>query len=393
MVMNKIAIISFFHLEASLCLAKAIAEQGVEVDFFFIADIHHDTGKQPGISYVGASMFPGSHRLNSKTIPEIHRFTKGLPISFNIIRIASYHMKATVVNKMILRSALKHIRNKHYDAINVVGQWRWVDFIHEQLNGENLIHTFHEVGSHSDGVATSPLMELIIKDRSKVVLLSKSTYNRFMSIPGADKCKVIMTPMGTFQTLLLFRNNKNKMELPIDRSKITFLFYGYIREYKGLALLLKAVKLLNDNGSDFNLIIAGAGHDSSLSEFARMDNCIVINRFLDDDEMIYLNEVADVVVLPYKSASQTGIVPTSFMFGNPVISTKVGALTEVIKDHENGILVEPGDAECFAKAMLSLISDRNLVKELGQGAKSFGHNDEYDWNNIAKKTLEFYEQK
>lgn len=391
--MNNIAIISFFHLEASICLAKAIAEQGVDVDFYFIADIHHDSGKQPGISYVGASKFPGSHRLNPKTIPEIYRFTKGLPISFNIIRIASYHMKATVVNKMILRSVFKYIRRKHYEAINVVGQWRWVDFIHEQLKCENLIHTFHEVGSHSDGVATNPLMELIIKDRSKVILLSKSTYNRFMSIPGADKCKVTMTSMGTFQTLLLFNDRDNiKIDLPIEKSKTTFLYYGYIKDYKGLGLLLKACTILENKRNDFNLIVAGAGHDDSLCEFEKKENCYVINRFLSDEEMIYLNEIADVVVLPYKSASQTGIVPTSFMFGNPVISTKVGALTEVIIDHKNGLLVEPCDAEGFANAMHLLITDSDLLKSLSMGANSFGHGDDYDWKNIAIKTLEFYHQ-
>ena len=94
--------------------------------------------------------------------------------------------------------------------------------------------------------------------------------------------------------------------------------------------------------------------------------------------------------MPYKSASQSGIVLTSFMFGNPIISTKVGALPETIKDGINGLLVEPDDVKGFAKAMMLLIEDKSLIKHLKEGALSFGHDDEYDWDNIAKKTIEFY---
>ena len=75
------------------------------------------------------------------------------------------------------------------------------------------------------------------------------------------------------------------------------------------------------------------------------------------------------------------------MFGNPIIATKVGALTESVKDGENGILVKPGDAVAFANAMQSLINDKNLMSKLKRGAEMYGNGDEYDWHTIAKQTL------
>lgn len=117
---------------------------------------------------------------------------------------------------------------------------------------------------------------------------------------------------------------------------------------------------------------------------------MVMNHFLTDEEMMQLNEMADVVLLPYKSASQSGIIPVSFMFGNPVIATNVGAMPEYIKDGENGIIVPANDSKYFADAMLKLLSDQTFLERLRQGAKEFGHGDKFDWKNIAKETLNFY---
>lgn len=103
--------------------------------------------------------------------------------------------------------------------------------------------------------------------------------------------------------------------------------------------------------------------------------------------MMYLNDISDVVLLPYKTASQSGIIPTSFIFGNPIIATKVGALVESIQDGKNGILVNAEDAVSFADAMQSLITDQNLMSLLKHGARQYGNGDEYDWHNIAKQTM------
>ena len=78
------------------------------------------------------------------------------------------------------------------------------------------------------------------------------------------------------------------------------------------------------------------------------------------------------------------------MFGNPIISTSVGALSETIKNGVNGLLVNPDSPNEFANAMKRLVTDKDLYDRLSQGALLFGHGDEYDWNNIVKKTLDFY---
>ena len=198
--------------------------------------------------------------------------------------------------------------------------------------------------------------------------------------------------MGCFYTLLLYQKDL-QLETGLDLRKPTFLFYGYLRSYKGLDMFERACRKLEDIENEFNIIIAGAGHDSSLAFFRSRNNCFVLNRFLSDSEMLYLNKISHVVVLPYKTASQSGIIPTSFMFGNPIIATNVGALAEPITNGINGYVVAPDDEAQFASAMRKVIENPKILEELRHGASQFGHGDMYDWNIIARNTIDFLMQK
>lgn len=388
--MKKVAIISFFHSESSLCLAKYVAKQNIQVDYYYVTDILKDRGFVSGFEYLKARKRLGIVRLRKKDAPEIFEYTESLPVKYSLIRIVSFSKKLLLVNKLVFYLISSKIRKKGYDAINIVGQHPWVAFIHDGLKGENIIHTLHEVGDHENkSVEETLLFKKIILDKSKVILHSHSIYNRFLNISGVDRSYCTVIPFGKFETLLLYEKEVN-LNISLDLSKPTFLFYGYIKPYKGLNLLEKAVKNLIDKLNDFNLIIAGGGDDECLLFFKKLKNCVVINRFLSNEEMMYLNKISTVVVLPYKSASQSGIPCTSFLYNKPIIATKVGAFVEVIKNGVNGILTEPDDVWDFSNAMRVIINDKQLLRSLELGAHSFGYNDEYDWNKLAKDTVNFW---
>ena len=385
---KRIAIISFFHYETSLCLAKYIAKQGVAVDYYAVVDYLRDKGYVSGFEYSKARKCLGLYLLNDKDIPEIYEYSKGLEVKYYLLRVLSYSQKLKVFSFMTIKSVMDKIRQRQYDAINIVGQHPWVKFIHDLLIGENVTHTLHEVGSHQDNVATTPLIDKLIRDASKVILQSKSTTERFKSIAGSEKCSVITIPFGKMETLLLYDKDV-ELPLTVDIKKPTFLFYGFLKPYKGLDLLAEAMKELKDDYERFNLIVAGGGQDENLCFFQSLVNCNVINRFLSNEEMMKLNKIATAVLLPYKTASQSGIVTNTFLYGKPIIGTKVGALMETIKDSSNGLLVNQGDYKGFAAAMRLLLEDRTLYERLCQGARNFGHGDAYDWDKIAQITLSF----
>lgn len=388
--MKKICIVAFFHAEASLCLAKYLSKiKDVEVDIYLICDLLRDKGYMPGIEYFKASKHLGICKLTAETCPAIIKDSANLPVNYYLFRLLSFSSKLLFVNKLVLKRSIGKIRKQHYDAINIVGQMPWVEYIHDYFKGENIIHTFHEVGSHSADGKSTPLLRKVINDGTKVILPSNSTYERFLAIKGANADKMANIPVGEHETLMLYEKSI-EMNLNLKPNKPTLLFYGFIKPYKGLDTLAEAYEILGSFTSSFNLIIAGAGSDPSLEYFKKKTEVVVLNRFLTDEEMMHLNRISDIVLLPYHSASQSGIVLTSFMFGNPIISTKVGALSETIKNEENGLLVNPNSPKEFADAIKRLVVDEKLYKRLRQGALTFGHGDEYDWNNIAKRTLNFY---
>ena len=307
--MKKIAIISFFHYESTLCLAKAISELGVSVDYYAIVDMHHDKGSVPGINYHKANKLPGLIKLTPENAPEICSYYGGLPVNLFLFRLVSFSNKLILLNKVVFRYALKKIKENKYDAIDIVGQWPWIEILHKGLKEENITHTIHEVGNHYNGSISTPLLENIIQDKSKVILHSKATFTRFLALENNENCKSYYIPFGKFETLMLYRKH-TELNIQFNNSYPIFLFYGFIKPYKGLDILKQACVILNKKDIHFNLIIAGAGEDPSLPYFASNNNSIVINRFLTDDEMMYLNEISDVVLLPYKTASQSGIIPT-----------------------------------------------------------------------------------
>lgn len=385
----KICIVTFFHVEVSLCLAKYLAKQGVSVDIYMVADLLRDKGFMPGIEYHKASKKLGIIELNHDNCPVTVDDSNGLPIKFYLLRVLSYSPKLFWADKLIFKHAIRRIRKNNYDAVNIIGQVSLVECIYDSFRGENVIQTLHELPSHSGDGKTTPLIQKLIKDKTKTIFLSDSTRLRFQKINGSSEVPTETIPMGKFESQLLYEKDLH-LDLDLKPNVPTLLFYGFIKPYKGLDVLADAYKELGDFTKNFNLIIAGAGYDDSLEYFKKQKNVIVLNHFLKDEEMLYINRISDAVLLPYKSASQSGIVLTSFLFGNPIIATKVGALVETIKDGTNGLLVEPNKPKEYAEAMKRLVSATSLLDHLKEGALQFGHGDEYDWNNIAKRTLEFY---
>lgn len=385
---TKIAIISIYHCESSLCLAKYLAKLGCKVDYYYLAGWYHSINHSSGFEYDNASRLIGNHKLTKSECPEIYEYMEGLPVRLYIMRIFHAEM-FPLLNKIILWFLLLQIKLRKYDAINVVGQFSRVSFIHDQLKNENLIHTFHEIGNHDGELKPFGIVKKVITDKSKVILHSNNTYHRYCTIPGADIELTKTIPFGKFETYKVYQRNVN-LHLPFDRNKPYFLFYGFIQSYKGLDILAESLKFLEDISDRFNVVIAGCGNDPSLDFFRRQKNCYVINRLLSNDEMLQLIRDSVAILLPYKSASQTGIIPTCTLYGKSFIATSVGAFTEMIKNKYNGLLVEPNNPQAFSNAMREFLSDSSLRQSLSYGASQFGVNDRYDWNNIAKQTLDFY---
>lgn len=135
------------------------------------------------------------------------------------------------------------------------------------------------------------------------------------------------------------------------------LFFGYIRKYKGLDILLDAfARLPREMG--VHLVVAGEFYDSEhgyreqIRTLQIQDRVTLRSEYLPNEEVARYFSAADAVVLPYRSATQSGIAQIAYNFGTPVIATDVGGLSEVVLNDRTGLVVPPQDPAALAGALL-----------------------------------------
>jgi len=134
-------------------------------------------------------------------------------------------------------------------------------------------------------------------------------------------------------------------KLGVDPGKKYLLFFGFIRKYKGLDILLEAMKDERIKKGNIELIVAGefyddkAAYDTLLANVR--DHVKLFTDFIPNEEVRYYFSAADLIVQPYRSATQSGITQVAYHFEKPMIVTKVGGLHEVVPDGKVGFVVEP----------------------------------------------------
>lgn len=137
----------------------------------------------------------------------------------------------------------------------------------------------------------------------------------------------------------------------------TVLYFGLVRKYKGLEYLIRAMRQVLRRRR-CQLLVVGEFYDDKqpyldlIESEGIADAVRVVDRYVPNEEVALHFDSADVVVLPYTSATQSGIVQIAFGLGTPVITTNVGGLPEAVDDGKTGLIVEPRSAERLAEAIL-----------------------------------------
>ncbi len=168
---------------------------------------------------------------------------------------------------------------------------------------------------------------------------------------------------------------------------LELLFFGLVRPYKGLDLALDAVA--KSGRADLRLTIAGEfwqGLDETRERISRLglaDQVELIPRYVSDAETAELFDRADAVVLPYRSVTGSGVIPTAYRYGRAVIATDLPGLAAVVRHDETGWLTPLGDIDALAAAIRGL--DRETASRAGVAARAFGAT--LSWDRFADLVL------
>lgn len=325
-----------------------------------------------------AILFPGKTQYSSDPPPsnlQIHSWINSInPLNWLVVgnRIKNMKPDIIVVRYWIpfmgpaLGTILRRVkRNKHTKIICIADNV----IPHEHRPGDrNFTRYFLKV---CDGFIT--MSDKVLKDLS-----------RFNKIKPAV---VVEHPLyDTFGNKVEKKLAREHLRLNQDDKLI--LFFGFIRKYKGLDLLLKAMNDPTIRANNIKLLVAGEFYEdenfylSLINENNLQEQVILRDQFIPDSEVKYYLSAADCVVQPYRNATQSGVTPLAYHFEKPMIVTNVGGLPALVPHEKVGIVCEP--------VPQSLTNAINRFYELGEDffiPHLRNEKQKYTWKNLVETIL------
>jgi glycosyltransferase involved in cell wall biosynthesis len=165
------------------------------------------------------------------------------------------------------------------------------------------------------------------------------------------------------------KNNKERIGFSDDNKVL--LFFGYIRHYKGLDILIEAMPGILTIYPEARLLVVGEFYDNpssyldKIKELGIEEYVKIINRFVPNEEVGQYYQACDLNILPYRSATQSGILNVSYGFEVPVLVTRVGGLTEFIVEGKTGLIIDPGSAEAIVNGVKEFFDLSRIVDFAG----------------------------
>lgn len=218
--------------------------------------------------------------------------------------------------------------------------------------GFKTVYECHNVLPHESHVIDLPLTSWAFSPANHFIVHSESDKSILLKTFPDKHVGVAPLPSPDF-----FEGNTS------DRRGHNILFFGLIRAYKGLEILLRAMPAVLKRVPDCRLVIAGEFYEDKAKYLRIIDELGIIeavrvdDRYLPNEEIPALFEQADVLAMPYLSATQSVVAEMGIRAGLPIIASRTGGLAETVVEMKNGLLVPPGNADSLAKAIIRYFTE------------------------------------
>lgn len=291
---------------------------------------------------------------------------------------------------------LKTARRMRKDAPDLVITKYWMSFFAPSLGyvlghlGKKTkrISILDNVIPHEKRFFDAPFNRYFLKRNDGFIVMSDKVLADLLSIvPDARYLRVNHPVYDHFGEKL--ERVPAREILGVDQEKKTLLFFGIIRDYKGLDILIEALSMLPE---DYRLIIAGevygsfGKYDQLIDRHGLRNRIYLFNHYIDDNEVPPFFSAADVCILPYKSATQSGITSIANHFDLPLIATDTGGLKETITHGVTGLIVDQPDPAQLAATIRDYF-DQDLKQRFAENIRR--EKEENSWDNFARRILEF----
>jgi glycosyltransferase involved in cell wall biosynthesis len=284
-------------------------------------------------------------------------------------------------------SLVRQVRDFNPDVIHLQQGHLWFNLALPFLGGYPLVVTVHDPRHHIGDLASRKVPQGVYDfgfRRASRLIVHGEEMRRIVG----EELRIPEEMLHIIPHIVL---GDESAASGVQEQPSTILFFGRIWEYKGLDYLIRAEPLIRAEVPDVRIIIAGTGEDfakyrAMMADPSRFE---VHNEFVPDDMRAELFARSAVVVLPYIEATQSGVIPVAYTFSKPVVATTVGSLPEMVDHGRTGLLVPPRSEEALAEAIVQLLRDEALRRQMGEGGKR-KIDSEASPEVVAGKTLEVY---
>lgn len=311
--------------------------------------------------------------------------------------------KADIINSVQILDTINPI--SYIKTAKVINQFTphmlimkyWMSFFGPSLGtvakrmapSTKVISILDNVIPHEKRILDKTLTDYFLKYNDGFIVMSDAVKDDLLSLTkGKAKYLKIDHPLyNHFGDKI--NASQARISLNLHREKKTILFFGFIRDYKGLDLLIDAFSRLDDT---YQLVIAGECYGSfekyikQIESLPNKHNIHSFNTYISDDKVPVFFSAADVCVLPYKSATQSGITAIAYHFDLPLIATDVGGLKENIFDGKTGLIAQKADSASIEKEIKNYFQNNlkgNFEKNIQVIKK------EKSWLNFSNQIVQF----
>jgi glycosyltransferase involved in cell wall biosynthesis len=240
---------------------------------------------------------------------------------------------------------------------------------------------------HEKRMGDTLLTKYFFSSIHRFVTMSEKVNQDLKTFTHKPSINIVHPIYDNFGDIISKEEARKHLDLPVNEKII--LFFGFIRKYKGLDLLLEAMNNSSIREANIKLLIAGEFYDNKeeyetiISKHNLANSLYLRTQFIDNSEVKYYLSASDFVIQPYKNATQSGVTPLAYHFEKPMLVTNVGGLANLVPHMKVGIVTEP-NADSIAAGIMKLyeLGETHFLKHLCEEKKKFS------WEHLTTAIIE-----
>jgi len=313
------------------------------------------------------------------------------------IKLLEYIINSIIIQKLVRNIKPKVIHYQNFPLIEIFYYVEKFNIIALKKTKSKLVLTVHNVLPHNTNKRLFGKYKWLYSNVDKLICHTKESRNILIDEFKIKEEKVHVVKHGPVKSgSKKYKKQEARIRLGYQNTENLILFFGGISPYKGVEFLIESFKAVINEMENTKLIIAGSGDYKYLNSINKYIYKYHLDKYIDqyfyflsNEELALLICAADIVVLPYKEITHSGVLFTAMEAGKAIIATNKGGLKETIDNGKNGVLVDYGNNKMLSNSFISLLNDEEFRINIGREAERMVK-EKYSWEKSASKTLKIY---